>query len=171
MVGNRGRPSDVKGSVVARRAIIAVALAGIVAVLLLFVQSPRDRVSATAKQLRAADTELVSTQRRLETAAAARDVAVAQAQAAQAAFEQRSIERDASASRYQAIEQQLHQQQTNLTSTTTDLTQRFTRLGYLNACLSGASKALNQAAVADYAGMLVTLQSVNLQCIAAKAGI
>jgi hypothetical protein len=156
--------------VVVRRALITVVLAAIVASLLLVVNTSRGRVSTTAARLRAVNTELVATQRSLETAAAARDVAVAQQQAAQAVLAQRSIERDASYSQYQALERQLHKQQGTLTSTTTDLTQRFVRLGYLNQCLAGASKALNQASVADYAGLAATLKSVQLQCTAAKVG-
>jgi hypothetical protein len=169
-VGNRGRRVNVEGSVVVRRALITVVLAAIVAALLLFVNSAKGPVSTTATQLRTVNAELVAAQRRLETAAAARDVALAQAQAAQARLAQRSIERDAASSRYQAIERQLHHQQNSLTATTTDLTQRFTRLGYLNQCLAGASKALNQAAVADYAGLAATLESVKVQCIAARGG-
>jgi hypothetical protein len=154
---------------VVRRALIGVALAAVVSIVLFALSTSRHAVNANAAKLQTADAELTDMHHRLDAAGAAYDIALAQQHVAQVRLEQREVQRDVSSSRLQAVQRQLHQQQTVLSQTAADLARRFARLGYLNQCLAGASKALNEASVSDYNGLAATLQSVQSQCIAAKS--
>lgn len=84
---------------------------------------------------------------------------------------QRTEARDAIEDRVIAAQAALDKTNGRIGDRSAELLQREANLALLGRCFVGASEALNQIAVADFAGFSATLQEVNNACSSARSDL